>query len=104
MNVIICVCANSDVIQAFVPPTELSPEEIDIFPEESPNALKSSMKASTMKSGRRKVCQYSTLKVARSRLKLIPRPRPARSPATARRRVARLGRRAARRWETRRGA
>ncbi len=72
MNVIIWVCANSDVIQALVPPTALSPEEIDIFPLERPNALSARISASTMKSGRRNVCANSTRKIEPRRRRLIP--------------------------------
>ena len=104
MYVIVCVCANSDVIHALVPPTELSPEEICIFPLESPKALRSSIAASTMKSGRRRECQNSTLNVAWSRRRFIPRPPPGRSRVRARRRVARTDPPARRRSETRRGA
>src|SRR5882762_1655346 len=80
MKVIIWVCANSDVIQALVPPTELSPEEIDILPLERPHALRMRISARKKNSGRRKVCLNSTPKEAARRRKLMARSRPRRTP------------------------
>src|SRR6185503_4687203 len=73
MYVIVCVWANSDVIHAFVPPTELSPDAICILPLESPKAMKRSKRPRMMKSGLRKECQNSTLNVAPNLLRFISR-------------------------------
>jgi hypothetical protein len=42
------VCANSDVIHAFVPPTLESPEEMLICPLDNPNAMRARMIAIMM--------------------------------------------------------
>src|SRR5439155_1323239 len=75
--------ANSEVIQAFVPPTELSPEEIDILPLESPHALRMRITARKKKSGRRKVCLNSMPKEAARRRKLMTSSRPRWMPRRA---------------------
>src|SRR6267142_5074838 len=86
MKVIIWVCANSEVIQALVPPPELSPEEIDILPLERPHALRMRISTRKKKSGRRKVCLNSTPKEAARRRKLMTGSRPPRTPRQVQRR------------------
>ena len=51
---------NSEVIQALVPPTEASPDEICTEPVESPQLIRKSMTSRNQKSGRRRVWPSSS--------------------------------------------